>query len=335
VIAAGAIDVHTHFVPSSVPPYGGAGNDAPWPSIDHHSSCCARVMIGGRVFREIDSNCWDGERRLAEMAPMRIGVQCLSPMPELLSYWMAAEDCLALCRHVNDEIAATVAASGGRFRGFGMVPLQQGDLAIRELHRCVDELGLDGVEIGTNVDGRPIGDPLFAPFFAAAETLSATIFVHPLRAAGMDRLIGPPALEQVVAFPCETALAIASMMTGGTLARHPALKLIFSHGGGAFAQLLPRLQHAWSFLPTLQAATGEAPEVLARRLYYDSLVYSPVALRFLIDQFGVSQILVGTDYPFAILDRTPVDGVEALDLSTADESAVLRGNALRLLGERD
>ena len=137
-------------------------------------------------------------------------------------------------------------------------------------------------------------------------------------------------MEQVIAFPCETALAIASLMTGGILARYPRLKLIFSHGGGAFAQVLPRLQHAWSFMPQLREATGAPPVELARRLFFDSLVYSPVALRFLVDQFGASQIVIGTDYPYLILDKTPIGSIDALGLPREQFEAVLSGNAARL-----
>jgi aminocarboxymuconate-semialdehyde decarboxylase len=291
-------------------------------------------MISGSVFREIEESCWSAERRIADMDGMRITTQVLSPMPELLSYWMAPEDTAELGRYVNHDIAEMVAQAPARFRGLGMVPLQAPDRAARELEGVMREHGLDGVEIGTNVAGRPVGDPMFEPFFAAAEELGALVFVHPLRAAGRDQLVGPPGLEQVVAFPCETALAIASLITGGVLHRHPRLKLVFSHGGGAFAQVLPRLQHAWTLLPALQEATGAAPETLARRLHFDSLVYSPLALRFLLDTFGPERIVLGTDYPFIILDKTPVASAEAARLAREDLQAVCSLNLRRLLAPR-
>lgn len=327
-----AIDVHTHVVPAHIPAYVGSRVDVPWPSMDHHRSCCARVMISGKVFREIESSCWDTDRRSAEMDGMAITTQMLSPMPELLSYWMEPEDAVQLGRHINGEIAAMVARAPGRFRGLGMVPLQSPELAAAEIGHVMRELKLDGVEIGTNVDGRPIGDPMFEPFWAAAEEAGALVFVHPLRAAGRDQVIGPPGLEQIIAFPCETAIAIASLITGGVLHRHPKLKLVFSHGGGAFAQILPRLQHAWSFLPALQQATGTSPTELAKRLHFDSLVYSPLALRFLVDSFGASQIVLGTDYPFIILDRTPIASAAAIGLSDVDFAAIVSGNIRRLIG---
>lgn len=331
VPAGGAIDVHTHIVPALIPPYIGVRHDVPWPSLDHHRSCCARVMISGKPFREIEDSSWNVDRRSADMSGMGITTQILSPMPELLSYWMEAEDTKQLGRHINGAIAEMVSSAPDRFRGLGMVPLQSPDLAAAELDHVMRELGLDGVEIGTNIGGRPIGDPMFEPFFAAAEAAGALIFVHPLRAAGRDQLVGPAGLEQVVAFPCETALAIASLITGGMLHRHSRLKLVFSHGGGAFAQVLPRLQHAWTFLPALREATGAAPIELARRLHFDSLVYSPLALRFLVDSFGTSQIVLGTDYPYIILDKTPLASAAALNLATKDHDAICHGNLARLL----
>src|ERR1700722_13540595 len=114
IIKDGPIDFHTHFVPSSIPDYAGSQRCVPWPSIEHHSSCCARVVISGKVFREIENNCWNPEHRHADMAAMGIGAQCLSPMPELLSYWMEAQDTAALARHINSEIAATVECGEGR-----------------------------------------------------------------------------------------------------------------------------------------------------------------------------------------------------------------------------
>jgi aminocarboxymuconate-semialdehyde decarboxylase len=330
VISSAAIDVHTHVVPASIPAYGGTGIGVPWPSIHHHRSCCAQVLVSGKVFREIEDSSWSVERRSREMTDMDITTQVLSPMPELLSYWFSPADATLLGRHVNGEIAGMVAAEPQRFRGLGMVPLQSPDAAVRELDHIMSVLKLDGVEIGTNVDGRPLGHPFFEPFFSAAEAAGAVIFVHPLRAAGRDQVVGPPGMEQVIAFPCETALAIASLITGGTLHRHPRLKLIFSHGGGAFAQVLPRLQHAWTFMPALRDATGTEPVELARRLFFDSLVYSPVSLRYLVEQFGASQIVIGTDYPYAILDKTPMKSIGALGLDDDAFQAIASGNAAAL-----
>jgi len=323
-----AIDLHTHVVPMDLPGHAG---DLPWPSIRHGTCGHAQVMVSGKLFREIDDRCWDTGRRAGDMEGMGIGRQVLSPMPELLSTWFPAPAAAELGRAVNATIAEMVAQAPDRFTGLGMVPLQDPDLAARELEHAVRVLGLRGVEIGTNVEGRPIGDAFFDPFFAAARALDAAIFVHPLRPAGMERLVGPPVLEQAVGFPCETALATASLITGGMLDRHPGLRIALSHGGGCFAQVLPRLQHVWSMAPGLRERCGE-PQALARTLFYDSLVYDGTALRFLIDSFGIGQVAIGTDYPFTIMETEPVARIDGLGLSADDRERLLAGNARRFLG---
>ncbi|MEQ8268621.1 MAG: amidohydrolase family protein [Parvibaculum sp.] len=328
-----AIDIHTHVVPASLPALPGTASEMSWPSIEHADCGHARVLIGGKPYRDIEENCWSGARRIGEMGPMGIARQILSPMPELLSSWLPAEDAAHLGRHINGEIAAMAAEAPDRFTGFGMVPLQSVPLAIEELVHLTEVLGLKGVEIGTNVEGKPIGHPDFAPFFAAAEARGVPIFVHPLRPAGMERLVGPPLLEQVVAFPCETGLAIASLMTSGLIAKHPGLRIAFSHGGGTFGQMLPRLQHAWSIAPGLQKAIPQPPTDMARALFYDTLVYDPVALRFLKDQFGASQLLIGTDYPFAIMEKDPLSRLREAGFSAPEIEAATHLNARRFLGE--
>ena len=326
-----AIDVHTHVVPAKLPDHLAAFGDIPWPSIQHADSCHAKVIIQGKNYRDIENACWDVPRRSQEMAGMDVASQVLSPMPELLSYWLPAKPAQVLARHINETIAEMARTAPERFRGLGMIPLQDMDLAIKELEYVMRRLGLRGVEIATNVNGVPLGHASLEPFFAAAESLSAAIFVHPLRPVGMDRLVGPANLEQVVAFPCETALAVASVITGGLMQRHPRLRIGFSHGGGAFGQVLPRLQHAWSSFAAVKAAVKEEPRLAARRLFYDTLVYDPTALRFLIDSYGLSQLMVGTDYPFTIMDREPTVRVAALGLSEADTDQLLFGNARRFL----
>ncbi|MDD3800093.1 MAG: amidohydrolase family protein, partial [Novosphingobium sp.] len=219
-----------------------------------------------------------------------------------------------------------------RFSGLGAVPLQDVDRAIAELDHAVNRLGLAGVEIGTNVNGVPIGAPQFEPFFEAAASLGAAIFVHPLRPCGMERLVGPPMLEQVLAFPGETGLAAASLVTGGILARHERLRIALSHGGGSLAALAARLDHAWNIFPALRDVVGEAPLDTCRRFYFDTLTYNPQLLRQQIALFGITRTMIGTDYPFVIMDRNPLQTIDALDLPPEARALLHRGNALRWLG---
>jgi aminocarboxymuconate-semialdehyde decarboxylase len=328
----GAVDIHTHIVPHSFPAYAGRHANARWPSMAPGHDCHhCNVMIAGKVFRTVTDECWSIARRLEAMEKSRVARQVLSPMPELLSYWMEADDAEAMGRHVNDTIAQMVAEGAGRFAGLGMVPLQDPERAAREVERLM-QAGFRGVEIGTNVNGVSIGDGRFEPFFQAAEELGAAVFVHALHPAGTDRLVGPPGMPALVAFPCETAVTIASLMVGGMLQRHPRLRIAFSHGGGVFALVLPRLMHGWKTMKDLREKV-RSPAEQARTLYYDTLVYDPRTLAFLIERFGLTQLCLGTDHPFTIQETDPVGAVEALNLAPKERDLLLSGNAARFLAE--
>jgi aminocarboxymuconate-semialdehyde decarboxylase len=253
-------------------------------------------------------------------------------MPELLSYWMQPADAQQILRYTNDQIAAMVDASGGRIAALGAVPLQDMDLAIRELEYVVKTLGFAGVEVGSNINGVPIGAPLLDPFLEACEEMGAAVFVHALRPAGMDRLVGPAALQQVVAYPSDVGLAAASAITSNLMVRRPKLRIAFSHGGGTLASLLPRLQQGWHAFPALQDAVQQAPAEQARRLFYDTLVFDAPTLRHLVATFGSSQLLVGTDYPFNFHDRTPVERIEACGFDEDTVAQLVHRNAERFLG---
>jgi aminocarboxymuconate-semialdehyde decarboxylase len=325
------IDVHTHIVPERFPPYAGKGKDVPWPSMADADACHKHVMISGKVYRTVADGSWSVPRRIEEMSKMRVNRQVLSPMPELLSYWLPVDDARALIRYLNEQIAEMIALAPERFAGLGGVSLQDVDAGVRELEFVLHQLKFSGVEIASHVNGVSIGDARFEPFFAAAERLGAAIFVHALRPAGQDRIVGAFP-EQAVCFPGDVALACASMITGGIASRHPNLRIAFSHGGGTMSILMPRLVHAWNKFPKAKESLKESPATIARRFYYDELVFEPKAVRFLVETFGNTQILVGTDYPFALGDMTPMKTLEnaAFDIGTL--TAITSGNARRFLG---
>lgn len=325
-----AIDVHTHFVPESFPAYRGRGTNIPWPSMQPASCGHAHVVISGKNYRTVPETSWSPAPRLKDMDTIGITRHVLSPMPELLSYWLPAEDAQVLIRHLNDQMASLAARYPARFSALGAIPLQDIDMAVAELEYVVKTLGLPGVEIATHVNGTAIGAPQFEPFFAAAEALGAAIFVHALHPAGRERLIGN-APEQVIAFPGEVALGIASLITGQTLERHPKLRIGFSHGGGAFAMLLPRIQHSWNSVPALRESIKRAPTEYAREIYYDTLTYSAESLRFVMNTFGSDRIMIGTDYPFAIRDPDPIASLGRLNADAATVQALKEGNARRFL----
>ena len=326
------IDIHTHVVPFELPACPAEANAARWPGMQAAGDCGHRnVVIAGKVFRTVSDACWDISRRLGAMDATGITTQVLSPMPELLSYWIGTDDALVLGRAVNDAIGAMVGLAPGRFVGLGMVPMQDPEMAARELETLMRDERFRGIEVGTNVNGVSIADSRFAPVFAVAEATGAAIFVHALHPAGDNHLIGPPALKAVVAFPCETALTIAGLMTSGMLSRFPSLKIAFSHGGGAFGLVLPRLLHGWKVLASVGGSMAESPAEIARRLFYDSLVYDAATLTFLVSVFGERQMMVGTDYPFDIFERDPLGALQATGLPGTTLDLLREGNARRFL----
>ena len=329
------IDMHAHVVPERFPAYLGSKAPALWPSTVHAPDtgglCHRHVMIAGKNYRTVSEKCWSVPRRLADLPGMGLAQQAISPMPELLSYWMDAPDAQQLLRYLNEQIAAMVSESGGVLIGLGAVPLQDIDAAIAELRYAVETLGFAGIEIGSNINGAPIGDARFDPFFEACEALDAAVFVHAIKPTGMDRLVGPPPLEQVLGYPSDVGLAAASVITGNLLLRRPKLRIAFSHGGGTLSMLLPRLQQGWGVFPALKEQVQSSPTEQARRLYYDTLVFDAPTLARLVAQFGASQLMVGTDYPFNFHERAPLAQIEAAGFDDAVAAQLTEGNARRFL----
>ncbi len=328
----GGIDVHAHVVPENFPAYIGRRMPPDWPSMAPAQPCHRHVMIAGKNYRTVSDLCWDVPKRLQALPDMGLDLQVMSPMPELLSYWMPAPDAQQLLRFLNDQIAAMVDAGQGRLAGLGAVPLQDVDLAIRELAYVVETLGFPGVEVGSNINGVPIGAPVFDPFFEACEALGAAVFVHAIRPAGIERLVGPAQLQQVIAYPGDVGLAAASVITSNLMVRRPKLRIAFSHGGGTLASLLPRLQQGWGVFPALRDSVLEAPAEQARRLFYDTLVFDTPTLRHLVARFGDTQLMVGTDHPFNFHDHTPVQRIEAAGFDADTTARLVHQNARRFLG---
>jgi aminocarboxymuconate-semialdehyde decarboxylase len=179
----------------------------------------------------------------------------------------------------------------------------------------------------------PVGDLRFDPFFEACESLGAAVFVHALRPTGMDRLVGPPPLQQVLAYPTDVGLAAASVLTTSLIERRPGLRIAFSHGGGTLALLLPRLEQACRVFPALKEGIAVSPTAQARKLFYDTLVFDAPTLQHLVAKFGASQLMVGTDYPFNFHDSAPVGSIEQAGFDAATADLLLHANAARFLGK--
>ena len=298
------IDVHTHIVPDLLP--AGTGRSEAWPSVEVAGPESAAVMVRGKVFRAIDSRSWDVARRLKDMDDDGVDVQVLSPMPELLSHWLPTNEADDLCKIVNDQTAKMIAAKPDRFRGIGMVPMQDPELAAKRL-TDLRTLGLLGIEIGTHINGIPLGDERLHPVFAAAEALELVVLVHPLHPAGLERIGGKREFAAVAAFPLETAFAVVSLIGARLFERFPKLRVLLSHGGGAAPWIFPRIDFACSAGNLLKNYLAEPASQTVRRFWYDTITYDHQALGYLASRVGGDRLVVGSDYPFAIRQPRPVE----------------------------
>jgi aminocarboxymuconate-semialdehyde decarboxylase len=334
-VAAGPlkIDLHTHILPREWPDLARRSGYGGWVQLEHAGPGCARMTIDGKLFREVQDTCWDPRRRIEECDRHGVRVQVLSTVPVMFSYWANAEHTYDLARLLNDHIAGVVRDFPGRFAGLGTVPLQNPDLAARETERCVRELGLSGVEVGTHVNGKNLDDPDLFPFLEAAQELGAAVFVHPWDMFGKDRLCRY-FLAWLVGMPAETSLAICSLIFGGVLDRLPRLRVCFAHGGGAFPGTIGRIERGFESRPDLCGVNqARNPRSYLGRFYVDSLVHDADALRHLIRLMGADRVALGSDYPFPLGESEPGSLIESLtDLPDATRHRLLAGTALEFLG---
>ena len=300
--------------------------------MEHHKTGCARMMKDGKFFREVEANVWDPRTRMGDCKNHDVDIQILSTVPAMFSYWAKAADALEVSVLLNDHIAGVVAEFPQRFIGLGTIPLQDVDLAISEMERCMSDLGLAGVEIGTNVNQMNLDDELLFSVFEAAQDLNAAIFVHPWDMMGQDNL-KKYWLSWLVGMPAETSRAICSMIFGGVFERLPNLRVAFAHGGGAFPAILGRVQQGFEVRPDLCAVDNKIdPIKYLGKFWVDSLVHDNDALDYLINKVGIDKIALGTDYPFPLGEPEPGSLITNSSLSNDDKQKLLSQNALDWLG---
>ena len=326
------VDLHTHILPERWPDLAERYGCGGWVRLDHHKPCCARMMIGDQFFREIESDCWDPVVRMSDGDRDGVRVQVLSTVPVMFSYGAKRTHAHDLSQMLNNHIAGVVRKYPTRFIGLGTLPMQDADLAIQELERCVKELGMPGVQIGTNINGANLDDASVFPILEAAQDLSASIFVHPWDMLGQERH-RKYWLPWLVGMPAETATAMSSIILGGVLERLPELKIAFAHGRGSAPFTIGRIQHGWDVRPDLCAVDCSiSPRDQLRKCYVDSLVHDEAALHMLVETMGKDRVVMGSDYPFPLGEHTPGKLIEAAGFDEATCQRLLSGNALDFLG---
>jgi aminocarboxymuconate-semialdehyde decarboxylase len=328
--SAPVIDVHAHVIVPEILRDHGAG-EAWRPRVHRDGDGRQVVEIDGRSVRSMVRPVTDIDAILAAQDTAGVDRVLLSPVVTLVYYDAEPQAGLERCRIQNDGLEGLVEQAPERVSALGLVPLQEPELAADELHALMARGWLSGVEVGASVLDVYLGDERFEPFWAAAAETGAVVFIHPRTRGFDDPIFDEHYLWNLVGNPMETTLTAAHLVLSGVLERHPQLRIVLAHGGGALLALRGRLRHGQQTIPsagpTLQ---GQLYESL-RRFYYDTAVHDPAVLRALVGFAGAEHVLLGSDYPFDMGELQPAETVRAAALRAQDEAAVLGGNAERLL----
>jgi len=325
------IDVHTHILPRDIPRWKDNFGYGGFITLDHYQPCCARmVRDDGVSFRDVEENCWSAEKRIEECDAAGVNVQVLSTVPVMFCYWAKPKDGASIASFLNGHIAETVGEFPLRFVGLGTVPMQDTRLAIKELEQC-KQIGLVGVQIGTNVNQLNLGEPQFFDFFAACEELGMAVFVHPWDMMG-EKDMQKYWLPWLVGMPAEVSRAICSLIFSGVLERLPDLRICFAHGGGSFPATIGRIEHGFIVRPDLCSVDNpHSPRKYLSKMYFDSLVHDASKLDYLIKLVGADQVMLGSDYPFPLGEAEPGKLIQNSNYEEEIKAMLLHGAALNWL----
>lgn len=271
------------------------------------------------------------DERLADLDAMGIDLQLVMCAPNQCYYTVPLEIAVQAARMVNDGIAEYAAGRPDRFVALGTVPLPDGAEAAKELERCMSRLKFKGVQILTNVAGRELSDPAFAPFWQKAEELGALVLLHPMGFTEGQRLTRFY-FNNVIGNPFETTLALHYLIFDGVLERHPDLKILAVHGGGYLGAYSGRIDHAWGARSDCKAELPKPPTHYLKKIYFDTVVFTPHQLRALIEAFGADHVVMGTDYPYDMAEYEPIEHLHSAGLDGATIGAIAGLNAKKLLG---
>jgi len=324
------IDVHAHIIPPEALREVNPA-DAWRPRVFRDAEGRQKVDHAGRVVGSTPREFVHIESILQEQQAAAVDILVLSPWTSLFNYDLPAEECRRTCLLQNEAIARIVRDHPRQLAGLGAVPLQDAQLAAREAEYIVRDLGLHGVEIGTNVNGTYLGDEKLLPFWERIAALDTFIFVHPMPGIG-GPLMRQFELWNLFGNPSETGLATASLIFGGVLERFSSLKICMAHGGGVMPYIIGRLDRGFQVRPAAkEAKITRPPSTYLQQLYFDTITHSADALRYLVRVVGADHVLLGSDYPFDMGYDRPRDWVDRLGLPADESNAILGATTARLL----
>jgi aminocarboxymuconate-semialdehyde decarboxylase len=314
------IDMHTHILPPEMPNWTakfGYG-DFVWlkPSSDQAGK--ADMMKGNQYFRTIEENCWDADVRIKDYEQFNTQVQVVCTIPVMFSYWSKGADCLELSRFLNDHVANLQAKYPKNYVALGTIPMQDSQLAIQELHRLKNELNIDGIQIGSNINDKNLGDAEFFPIFQECEKLGIAIMIHPWEMMGFNSM-EKYWLPWLVGMPAETSRAMCSLIFGGVLERLPNLRVLASHAGGSFIPTIGRIEHGFNCRPDLVAVDNNInPREYLGKFWTDCITHDIDLLKYILKVQGSHKVCLGTDYPFPLGDLEVGKFIEDSDIPKGD-----------------
>lgn len=295
------IDMHTHIMPKNLPRWADKFGYDGFIHLEHHREGYANMMQGKKFFREINENCWDGAVRIKDYQKHDTQVQVVCTIPVLFAYFAKPKDGWEVARFLNDDIANLVAKYPKNYVGLGTIPMQDPELAVQELHR-IKEIGLVGIQIGSNVDNKNLNEPEFYPIWETCEKLGLAIFVHPWNMMGKKHM-EKYWLPWLVGMPAETARAISSMIFGGIFEKYPKLRVNFGHAGGSFLATIGRIEHGFNCRPDLVAVDNPVnPKDYLGKFWVDCITHDPRMLKYVLEVQGSNRVTLGSDYPFPLGD---------------------------------
>jgi aminocarboxymuconate-semialdehyde decarboxylase len=311
------IDMHSHIIPKHLPNWTEKFGYGDFIYLNHVENGVADMMQGGCFFRRIKENCWNEELRIDEYEKFHTQVQVVCTIPVLFSYWAKPTDCEELSKFLNDHIADLVARFPKNYIGLGTIPMQDTETAIRELKRC-KEIGLVGIQIGSNINTENLSEDKFFPIFEACEELNMAVMIHPWQMMGFDQL-QKYWLPWLVGMPAETSRAACSLIFGGVMERLPKLRICFSHAGGSFLPTIGRIEHGFNCRPDLVAIDNPVnPREYIGKFWVDCITHDIDALKYILNLQGSRKVCLGSDYPFPLGDLEIGKFIEESNLPKED-----------------